>query len=128
MGHGFWRLKTIADMTRVQNPGKLNAQGKPDRRGLLWDLYVPDPGDTGVQTLQAYGHTGYTGTAIRIYPFKGVYVIALTNRVHPDDKGKVEQFRRQIWEAAGEALMGVKPGARVPEPASHPATESRKQP
>lgn len=106
--------ETVADMTRVQNPGKLNAQGKPDRRGLLWDLYVPDAGDTGVESLFAYGHTGYTGGAIRIYPEQGVYIIAMTNRVHPDDKAKVEQFRRQAWQTMGEVLMRVPPDAKTP--------------
>ncbi|MFH1746982.1 MAG: serine hydrolase [Planctomycetota bacterium] len=103
------KAETIADMTRVQNPGAKNAKGKVDRRGLLWDLYVPDPGDKGVDALFAYGHTGYTGTAIRIYPEQGVYVIALANRVHPDDSGKVGEFRRQVWQMVGEVLMGISP-------------------
>ncbi len=102
------KAETIEEMTRVQNPGAVNAQGKPDRRGLLWDLYVPDPNDTGVAALFAYGHTGYTGTALRIYPERGVYVIALTNRVHPDDTGKVEQFRKQVWQTVGELAMGTR--------------------
>jgi len=97
--------QTIRDMTRVQNPGAVNKYGKPDRRGLLWDLYVPDPGDTGVDALFAYGHTGYTGTAIRIYPEQGVYIIALANRVHPNDTGKVGALRRAVWETVGAVLM-----------------------
>lgn len=101
------RAETVAAMTRVQNPGATNAQGRPDRRGLLWDLYVPDADDTGVDALFAYGHTGYTGTAIRIYPEQGVYVIALANRVHPADGGKVDALRRRVWAIAGEVLMGA---------------------
>ena len=99
------KQETIHDMTRVQNPGAVNQNGRPDRRGLLWDLYVPDPGDQGVDAIFAYGHTGYSGTAIRIYPEKGIYVIALTNRVHPDDTGKVAEIRRTIWETVGTVLM-----------------------
>ncbi len=99
--------QTIRDMTRIQNPGAVNTSGKPDRRGLLWDLYVPDPSDTGVDTIFAYGHTGYTGTAIRIYPEQGVYVIALTNRVHPDDASSVGGIRQAVWDAVGAALMGT---------------------
>ena len=99
------KKQTIRDMTRVQNPGAVNKSGKPDRRGLLWDLYVPDPGDAGVDALSAYGHTGYTGTAIRIYPEQGVYIIALTNRVHPDDSGQVGALRRAVWQTVGEVLM-----------------------
>ncbi len=99
--------KTIRDMTRVQNPGAVNTSGNPDRRGLLWDLYVPDPGDTGVDAIFAYGHTGYTGTAIRIYPKQGVYVIALTNRVHPDDTSSVGAIRAAVWGTVGAVLMGT---------------------
>lgn len=101
------KVQTVRDMTRIQNPGAVNTKGSPDRRGLLWDLHPPDPGDTGVDTLHAFGHAGYTGTAIRIYPDHGVYVIALTNRVHPDDSGKVESFRQQVWNTVGQALMRV---------------------
>jgi len=101
--------QTIRDMTRVQNPGAVNKSGNPDRRGLLWDLYVPDPGDTGVDALFAYGHTGYTGTAIRLYPEHGVYIIALANRVHPNDSGQVGALRRHVWEAVGAVLMDCAP-------------------
>ena len=87
------RPETVRRMTSVQNPGGVNTSGKPDRRGLLWDIYQPDPGDQGVDTFFAFGHTGYTGTAIRCYPSKDVYIIALTNRVHPDDSAKVSALR-----------------------------------
>jgi CubicO group peptidase (beta-lactamase class C family) len=97
-------------MTSVQNPGAKNVVGSADRRGLLWDIYQPDQDDTGVDALFAYGHTGYTGTAIRIYPDRQVYVIALTNRVHPDDSGKVSQFRQAVWRIVGEVLMGASAG------------------
>lgn len=99
------KKQTIRDMTQVQNPGAVNKHGNEDRRGLLWDLYVPDSEDTGVDALLAYGHTGYTGTAIRIYPKQGVYIIVLTNRVHPDDSGQVGSLRRAVWETVAAVLM-----------------------
>jgi CubicO group peptidase (beta-lactamase class C family) len=99
--------QTVREMTSIQNPGAKNVKGQPDRRGLLWDLYVPDPGDRGINSIFAYGHTGYTGTAIRIYPEQGVYVIALANRVHPDDSGKVGTFRRRVWKTVGHLTMDV---------------------
>lgn len=100
--------ETVQAMLSVQNEGIPNRNGKPDRRGWLWDLYVPDPDDKGIDALFAAGHTGYTGTAIRLYPEQGVYIIALTNRVHPDDSAKVEGFRRGIWETVGRLMLGVK--------------------
>ena len=101
--------ETVKRMTTVQNPGAKNTAGNPDHRGLLWDIYPPGPDDTGVNSLQAYGHTGYTGTAIRFYPQKGVYIIALANRVHPDDSARVAQFRREVWRTVGETIMGMRP-------------------
>jgi CubicO group peptidase (beta-lactamase class C family)/transglutaminase-like putative cysteine protease len=106
-GTRILKERTIGDMTRIQNPDAVSKSGVPDRRGLLWDLYVPKPGDTGLDALTAYGHTGYTGTAIRVYPEQGVYVIALTNRVHPDDTSKVGDIRARVWETAGAVLMGT---------------------
>jgi CubicO group peptidase (beta-lactamase class C family) len=32
---------------------------------------------------RAFGHTGYTGTSLWIDPDSGVYVVLLSNRVHP---------------------------------------------
>lgn len=101
------RPEMIKHMSRVQDPDAVGKNGKPNRRGLLWDTYPPGPGDTGIDTIYGFGHTGYTGTAMRIYPEVGVYVIALTNRVHPDDSGKVGAFRRAVWQAVGESLLGL---------------------
>ena len=78
---------------------------------LPFQAYLPDgvhPNDAGAGMPFAYGHTGYTGTAIRVYPEQGVYILALTNRVHPDDSAKVEGLRREVWRTVGELLMGRK--------------------
>ena len=99
--------QTVTRMTTPQNEGGKNRAGHLDRRGLLWDLYPPEAGATGIDALYAYGHTGYTGTAIRVYPEQGVYLIALTNRVHPDDSAGVREFRKAIWQIAGETLTNV---------------------
>jgi CubicO group peptidase (beta-lactamase class C family) len=100
--------QTIEQMTSVQNRGAKNVKGLPDRRGLLWDIYQPDAGDRGIDSLYAYGHTGYTGTAIRFYPEQDVYVIALANRVHPDDTATVARFRKVVWKTVGEVILAVR--------------------
>ncbi len=102
------KTENVRQMLSVQNDAAPNRDGKPDRRGLMWDLYAPDPGDKGVDAILAAGHTGYTGTALRLYPEQGVYIIALTNRVHPDDKAKVEQFRQRVWRTVGTLVLGAK--------------------
>lgn len=94
--------QTVKLITSPQNAPAKN------RRGVLWEVNPPDPEDQGMDALYTYGHTGYTGTAMRLYPEKGLYIIALTNRVHPDDTGKVEGFRRAVWKCVGEAVLGVR--------------------
>jgi len=107
-GVRIFQPETVRLMTSIQTPAGIKGKsGNEDRRGLLWDVYAPDPGDTGMNTVYAYGHTGYTGTAIRVYPEHGMYVIALTNRVHPDDTGKVSEFRKMAWATAGKEILGI---------------------
>jgi len=71
-------------------------------RGLGWDIASPYS-----RTLGAYfpmgtvGHTGFTGTAIWMDPHSQVYMILLTNRVHPYGKGDVAELRRRISAAVG---------------------------
>ena len=115
------KAETIGEMTRVQNPGVTNSKGQPAPRGLLWDVH---PAGAGAGH-GAFGHTGYTGVAIRVYPDLGAYVLALTNRVHPDDHAKVEDFRARVWAKALESLA---PGARLPNASSAQAAPTQAAP
>lgn len=92
--------QSVEAMTRVQNPGVKDKTGKENRRGLGWDIY--DVGPQADRPARCYGHTGYTGTALRLYPETGVYAIVLTNRVHPDDSGKVGRIRQTVWDLAAD--------------------------
>ncbi len=95
-------------MTSDQMPeGVTTRTGGEIHRGLLWQVYLPEPGDVGLETIPSYGHTGYTGTALRLWPSEDLYVIALTNRVHPDDTGRVTGLRHRCWIMAGEAVLGI---------------------
>jgi CubicO group peptidase (beta-lactamase class C family) len=51
----------------------------------------------------AFCHTGYTGTSIVCDPGKKVYVIILTNRAHPHDKGTSKQIRIKIADIVFQA-------------------------
>jgi CubicO group peptidase (beta-lactamase class C family) len=44
----------------------------------------------------AFCHSGYTGTSIVCDPESGVFVIILTNRVHPEDRGQVRGLRNRV--------------------------------
>jgi uncharacterized protein YbbC (DUF1343 family) len=51
--------------------------------------------------MGSVGHTGFTGTAIWMDPATDVYMILLTNRVHPYGKGDVAELRRRVSAAVG---------------------------
>lgn len=51
-------------------------------RALGWDTAF-DSDRWGMFSPQAHGHTGFTGTSIWIDPARELFVILLTNRVHP---------------------------------------------
>lgn len=95
----------IREMTRAQTAEFKSSGGRPLARGLFWEIYPAMAGATGVDAHRAFGHTGFTGTALRIYPDQGVYIIVLTNRVHPDEKGGIAEFRKRVWSTVSEQLF-----------------------
>jgi uncharacterized protein YbbC (DUF1343 family)/CubicO group peptidase (beta-lactamase class C family) len=71
-------------------------------RGLGWDIASPYSRTLGAYfPMGSVGHTGYTGPAIWMDPATDVYMILLTNRVHPYGKGDVAELRRRISAAVG---------------------------
>jgi len=74
-------------------------------RGLGWDLnsdYSSNRGD--IFPIGGFGHTGYTGTSIWIDPGTETFVIFLTNRVHPNDKGSVVALRSYVANCVAAAI------------------------
>jgi uncharacterized protein YbbC (DUF1343 family) len=75
-------------------------------RGLGWDKRSPLSSNRGdLLTEAAFGHGGFTGTAIWIDPALDLYVVFLSNRVHPDGKGLVNPLIARIASAAVGALV-----------------------
>ncbi len=74
-------------------------------RGLGWRL---DPvlasNRAALPALGAASHLGYTGTALWLDPVRKVYVIVLSNRLHPGDGGDAGPLRARILSAVSEAL------------------------
>lgn len=56
-------------------------------RGLAWHLKDQGLSFMGdLATKNSFGHTGFTGTSMLISPELGIFVLWLTNRVHPSRK------------------------------------------
>ena len=75
-------------------------------RGLGWDVktgYSSNRGD--LMSDKAFGHGGFTGTGIWIDPKLDLYVIFLSNRVHPNGKGSVNPLIGRIGTIAAAAIV-----------------------
>lgn len=78
-------------------------------RALGWD--TASPFSAGFDTAfgpGSFGHTGYTGTALWIDPASDSYLIILTSRLHPDDRGDVRALRVEIAEIVAAAVKPTK--------------------
>ena len=54
---------------------------------------------------KAFCHTGYTGTSIVCDPISKVFVIILTNRAHPNDKGAAKPVRTKVADIVFSSLQ-----------------------
>lgn len=78
-------------------------------RGFGWDLasdYATVRGD--LFGYRSYGHSGYTGTSLWIDPDTTAFVIFLTNRVHPDDKGEIIALRSKVANVVAGAILDLR--------------------
>ncbi len=94
---------TVAEMTR---PRLVTDTGWT--RGLGWDIdssFSSNRGD--LFPLGSFGHTGFTGTSFWIDPASKMFVVFLSNRVHPNGKGDVAALRGRVASIAGGAVTDV---------------------
>ncbi len=76
-------------------------------RALGWDTRSPQGYSSAGSLFSAgsFGHTGFTGTSIWIDPARRLFVILLTNRVHPTrDNGQIRDARPAVADAVVRAL------------------------
>ena len=82
-------------------------------RGLGWDIDSSFSSNRGeLLPIGSFGHTGFTGTSLWLDPGSGMFVVFLSNRVHPDGKGDVTQLRGRVATIAASALAPVSSIAR----------------
>jgi uncharacterized protein YbbC (DUF1343 family) len=82
-------------------------------RGLGWDMDSSFSSNRGeLLPLGSFGHTGFTGTSLWMDPVTGLYVVFLSNRLHPDGKGDVTPLRARVATVAASALNHPPASAR----------------
>jgi CubicO group peptidase (beta-lactamase class C family) len=74
-------------------------------RALGWDTMLTTSSCGTRLSSRAIGHTGFTGTSLWIDPEQDLYVVLLTNRVHPArDNDAIRPVRRAFHDAVVAAL------------------------
>ena len=99
---------TLFNRDEIEMVTTLRTKGLEQARGLGWQL-ASSPGCSAGPSLslEAFGHTGYTGVSVWIDPeIQGVFVL-LTNRNHPGQReNDLHPFRRRFHTLARESLTG----------------------
>lgn len=69
-------------------------------RALGWDTMLHTSSCGTRMSPRSFGHTGFTGTSLWIDPDAGIYVVLLTNRVHPTrHNNAIKEVRRALHDA-----------------------------
>ncbi len=88
-----WVLRSFHESTWLATPElmrQFSARGvlPGSSRALGWDTMLPTSSCGTRMSPTAIGHTGFTGTSLWIDWERDVYVVLLTNRVHPTRENK----------------------------------------
>jgi uncharacterized protein YbbC (DUF1343 family)/CubicO group peptidase (beta-lactamase class C family) len=106
------RVLSPLAVEKMTSPATSNTE--PNTRGLGWDIdssYSSNRGE--LLPIGSYGHTGFTGTSIWIDPATELFVVFLSNRVHPDGKGDVTPLRARVATVAASAVTSLPATARA---------------
>ncbi len=103
--HRILRRATVAQFTSPQ-------QLSSGTRTLGWAVPTEGGSSGHFFSSHSFGHTGFTGTSIWIDPDRDLFVVLLTNRVHPTrENQKIAQVRPALHDAVMQSL-GL---ARLPD-------------
>jgi beta-N-acetylhexosaminidase len=79
-------------------------------RALGWDVPTGSSSSGQFFSPASFGHTGFTGTSIWIDPEKDLFVVLLTNRVHPSAENNLHREVRPALHDAVVRPLGLCPG------------------
>jgi uncharacterized protein YbbC (DUF1343 family)/CubicO group peptidase (beta-lactamase class C family) len=105
-GSRVFSALAVMKATSAQSP-----PNQPVLRGLGWDIDSPLSGNRGeFFPIGSYGHTGFTGTSLWIDPVSSIYVILLSNSVHPHVRPAITSLRGRVATTVASSLGIAAPG------------------
>jgi beta-N-acetylhexosaminidase len=108
--YGHQRILRRATISEFTEPQQLSG----GTRTLGWA--VPTEGGSSGHFMgpHTFGHTGFTGTSIWIDPDRQLFVVFLTNRVHPTrENQKLAKVRPALHDAVMESLGLATPATSI---------------
>jgi beta-glucosidase-like glycosyl hydrolase/CubicO group peptidase (beta-lactamase class C family) len=101
---GVFEHKRIVSAATIQRfTGQIRVAGSS--RAYGWEKPTGENSAGARLSPSAFGHTGFTGTSLWIDPAQKLFVVLLTNRVHPSrENSQIPKVRRAVHDAVVEAL------------------------
>ncbi|HSW39469.1 MAG TPA: serine hydrolase domain-containing protein [Acidobacteriota bacterium] len=100
--HAGERLLSAASVRAMINPQ--SPAGSTQVRGYGWDIDSGYSSPRGDLLPGGYGHTGFTGVSLWIYPPAETVIIILTNRVHTGRGVNINHLRSTIANVVAAAI------------------------
>ena len=106
IGRGAYRgVRILSPAAVALMTSRATPSEEKNVRGLGWDIDSSFSSNRGVLLpIGSFGHTGFTGTSLWIDPASSMFIVFLSNRVHPDGTGDVVQLRGRVATIAASAL------------------------
>ncbi|HEY4837845.1 MAG TPA: serine hydrolase, partial [Candidatus Acidoferrales bacterium] len=103
--HRLLKRATVEEFTSAQPLAQ-------NTRALGWVVPTEPSASGRYFSSRSFGHAGFTGASIWCDPEKDLFVVLLTNRVHPvRTNEKIQQVRPALHDAVAEALGFTTPRA-----------------
>lgn len=108
LNYGVYNQKKIFKKKTLEVFTKRVGLLEGSTRAIGWDTRSEENSSSGhYMSMKAFGHTGFTGTSIWMDPENQLFVVLLSNRVHPTrENHKIRKVRPQVADYVMKAIFG----------------------
>jgi beta-N-acetylhexosaminidase len=108
LNKGLYNFEKVLSEETINYFTKRDGIIEGSTRAIGWDTRSEEKSSSGhFMSMQAFGHTGFTGTSLLMDPENEVFVVLLTNRVHPTrENQKIRKVRPMVADYVMKAIFG----------------------
>ena len=105
LAEGATENNRVFDRATVRRFSRRARLADDSSRALGWDTRAEGSSCGNCFSQASYGHTGFTGTSLWIDPEQDLFVVLLSNRVHPTrDNPRLAELRPEFHDALADVL------------------------